>query len=74
MPHFSGLFFFAAAAAQWKKVSEPAKDLIRKMLAYVPTMRISARDALEHEWLKTTDAATDSIDVPSLESTILNIR
>nr|4YSJ_A Chain A, Calmodulin-like domain protein kinase [Eimeria tenella]4YSJ_B Chain B, Calmodulin-like domain protein kinase [Eimeria tenella]4YSM_A Chain A, Calmodulin-like domain protein kinase [Eimeria tenella]4YSM_B Chain B, Calmodulin-like domain protein kinase [Eimeria tenella]4YUQ_A Chain A, Calmodulin-like domain protein kinase [Eimeria tenella]4YUQ_B Chain B, Calmodulin-like domain protein kinase [Eimeria tenella]4YZB_A Chain A, Calmodulin-like domain protein kinase [Eimeria tenella]4YZ len=59
---------------QWKKVSEPAKDLIRKMLAYVPTMRISARDALEHEWLKTTDAATDSIDVPSLESTILNIR
>ncbi|XP_026190356.1 calcium-dependent protein kinase 4 [Cyclospora cayetanensis] len=59
---------------QWKKVSEPAKDLIRKMLAYVPTMRISARDALEHEWLKKTDADTDSIDVPSLESTILNIR
>ncbi|KAL8272027.1 hypothetical protein Esti_004151 [Eimeria stiedai] len=59
---------------QWKKVSEPAKDLIRKMLTYVPTMRISARDALEHEWLKTADGATESIDVPSLESTILNIR
>ncbi|KAL8456151.1 hypothetical protein Emag_000036 [Eimeria magna] len=59
---------------QWKKVSEPAKDLIRKMLTYVPTMRITARDALEHDWLKTADAAAESIDVPSLESTILNIR
>ncbi|CDJ28906.1 uncharacterized protein EMH_0045050 [Eimeria mitis] len=59
---------------QWKKVSEPAKDLIRKMLAYVPTMRISARDALEHPWLKSTERQTDNIDLPSLESTILNIR
>ncbi|OEH75482.1 calmodulin-domain protein kinase [Cyclospora cayetanensis] len=71
----SGLFALSPyKPLKWKKVSEPAKDLIRKMLAYVPTMRISARDALEHEWLKKTDADTDSIDVPSLESTILNIR
>nr|ACP74204.1 calmodulin domain protein kinase [Eimeria bovis] len=59
---------------QWKKVSESAKDLIRKMLTYVPTMRISARDALEHAWLKEAESAADAIDVPSLESTILNIR
>ncbi|CDJ46330.1 CAM kinase, CDPK family TgCDPK1, putative [Eimeria brunetti] len=59
---------------QWKKVSEAAKDLIRKMLAYVPSMRISARDALEHPWFKQADAAAAAIDLPSLESTILNIR
>lgn len=60
---------------QWRKVSEPAKDLIRKMLAYVPSMRISAKDALDHPWIKSTDVtAKDSINLPSLESTILNIR
>lgn len=61
--------------AQWKKVSESAKDLIRKMLTYVPSMRISAREALEHQWIKKyANADIDKIDVPCLETTITNFR
>nr|3HX4_A Chain A, Calmodulin-domain protein kinase 1 [Toxoplasma gondii] len=59
---------------QWKKVSESAKDLIRKMLTYVPSMRISARDALDHEWIQTYTKEQISVDVPSLDNAILNIR
>jgi calcium-dependent protein kinase len=36
----------------WEGVSEEAKDLIRKMLTYDPSQRISAVTALEHEWFK----------------------
>nr|ATD14371.1 calcium-dependent protein kinase 1 [Besnoitia besnoiti] len=59
---------------QWKKVSESAKDLIRKMLTYVPSMRISARDALDHEWIQTYTKEQISVDVPSLDNAILNIQ
>lgn len=60
---------------QWKKVSEPVKDLIRKMLTYVPSMRISAREAVEHPWIKKMAFGdADKIDVPSLETAISNFR
>lgn len=38
--------------AKWKGVSKQAKDLIEKMLTVDPSNRISAKDALEHEWMK----------------------
>jgi len=37
---------------QWNKVGEPAKHLIRMMMFYVPAMRISAEQSLEHEWIR----------------------
>ncbi|CAD8150298.1 unnamed protein product [Paramecium pentaurelia] len=40
--------------SEWKEVSEDAKDLIKKMLVIDPEKRISAHDALQHEWIKIT--------------------
>ena len=35
-----------------KKVSPEAKDLIKKLMTYDPVKRLSAKDALEHNWIK----------------------
>ena len=35
----------------WDNISEPAKDLVRKMLQADPSKRIAAREALQHPWL-----------------------
>lgn len=37
---------------EWDDISEDAKDLVRKMLEYDPSKRISASDALQHTWIK----------------------
>eukprot|EP00914_Ancora_sagittata_P001760 GHVO01004200.1.p1 GENE.GHVO01004200.1~~GHVO01004200.1.p1 ORF type:complete len:523 (+),score=99.29 GHVO01004200.1:36-1604(+) len=64
---------FSFNLPQWRKVSEPAKDLIRRMLTYAPKTRISALEALEHEWLQemTSEKLTD---LPALEATMDNMR
>lgn len=36
----------------WSKIGNQAKDLIRKMLCYDPKKRITAQQALAHEWFK----------------------
>ena len=41
---------------KWNKVSQSAKDLISDMLTYDPNRRISASEALEHEWFKMFEA------------------
>lgn len=58
---------------QWRKVSESAKDLIRRMITYSPAKRITASEALEHHWIQymTKDA---NVDLPSLESSINNMK
>ena len=35
----------------WDKISEPAKDLVRKMLYADPKTRLTAKEALQHPWL-----------------------
>uniref|UniRef100_A0A8C1PJX0 Checkpoint kinase 2 n=1 Tax=Cyprinus carpio TaxID=7962 RepID=A0A8C1PJX0_CYPCA len=37
--------------SQWKKVSNEAKDLIRKLLVVDPEKRLSVEEALTHPWL-----------------------
>lgn len=37
---------------EWKSISEEAKELIKKMLAYEPAKRISAMDVLQDKWFK----------------------
>ena len=34
----------------WSTISKPVKDLIRKMMCIDPVKRISAIQALDHEW------------------------
>ncbi|CAN0847951.1 Calcium-dependent protein kinase 29 [Linum grandiflorum] len=43
----------------WPKISDSAKDLIKKMLARDPRKRITAAQALEHPWLKEGGNASD---------------
>jgi len=38
-------------SARWQYVSDPAKDLIRHMLAVDPEDRITVDEALEHPWV-----------------------
>ena len=37
----------------WNNVSENAKDFISKLLVMDPTKRMTAKDSLNHIWLKT---------------------
>mmetsp|Transcript_131636 Transcript_131636/g.366848 ORF Transcript_131636/g.366848 Transcript_131636/m.366848 type:complete len:617 (+) Transcript_131636:64-1914(+) len=43
---------FSFNAADWKNVSEDAKNLIRMMLKMNPRDRYTAEQALNHEWIK----------------------
>ena len=36
---------------EWEDVSEEAKDLVAKLLAYFPDDRISGHDAIKHPWI-----------------------
>ena len=53
---------------EFKKVSDNAKDLIKKMLHFDYETRISAKQCLEHPWFKDLDANTES-----LEGTLSNL-
>ena len=43
---------FAFPEEDWNTISKGAKDLIRRMLQYEPSKRISTQDCLSHQWLK----------------------
>lgn len=43
---------YSMSGSEWKNVSRDAIDLIKKMLTYDPSHRISAEEALNHAWIK----------------------
>lgn len=43
---------YSYPAEEWANISEGAKDLITKMLTYEPEARITARQALDHPWIR----------------------
>ncbi|XP_066397538.1 calcium-dependent protein kinase 22-like [Miscanthus floridulus] len=43
----------------WPKVSQSAKDLVKKMLDPDPCTRLTAKQVLEHPWLKNADKASN---------------
>jgi serine/threonine protein kinase len=45
---------------EWNSVSKEARDLVLKMTAYDPGERLTAKDALEHPWIKRLVAGTDA--------------
>ncbi|XP_033637334.1 peripheral plasma membrane protein CASK-like [Asterias rubens] len=46
---------------QWDHISEPAKDLIRRMLRVDPRERITVEEALSHPWLIDRDRVTPKV-------------
>ena len=45
----------------WKSVSNDAKDFIRKLLIRNPINRLSAKQALEHPWIKQMKSQEDQV-------------
>jgi calcium-dependent protein kinase len=41
---------YSIEGEEWEYISTEAKDLIKSMLTYDPTKRISAKEAMEHKW------------------------
>lgn len=58
---------------EWDDVSEDAKDLVRKLLTYDPTKRISAGDALQHKWIRTMAVQT-KLESDVATKTLSNLR
>jgi len=56
---------------EWKDVSEQAKDLVTKMLVLDPSKRITAAEAVRHEWLK---ASRDRLSMIMLQSTSQKLK
>ncbi|CAJ2639765.1 unnamed protein product [Trifolium pratense] len=46
----------------WPKISDSAKDLVRKMLIQDPKKRITSAQVLEHPWIKGGNASDKPID------------
>ncbi|TKR93329.1 hypothetical protein L596_007807 [Steinernema carpocapsae] len=42
---------FAMSGGNWNKVSDLAKDLVRRMLHVDPSKRLPARQILQHPWI-----------------------
>jgi serine/threonine protein kinase len=43
----------------WDSISAQAKDLISQCLVITPSQRITAEEALQHPWVKTSDTVSD---------------
>jgi len=63
---------FTFNEADWKSVSEEAKDLIRKLLTFNPKDRITAETALNHPWIQ--HKAISTSDVPINKDLVNNFR
>ena len=47
----------------WKEISEEAKDLLRNLLNVDPSIRWSAKHAMQSSWLKADDELLNSRDI-----------
>ena len=56
----------------WAEISEPAKDLISKLLVVDPSRRTKANAALQHEWICKIDA--DNLSAISLDGSLDSLR
>jgi calcium-dependent protein kinase len=63
---------FTFNQADWRNISEDAKDLIRKLLAFNPKDRFTAEQALNHVWLQKT--APKAAAVPMDKSHVDNLK
>ncbi len=57
----------------WEDITNGAKNLIKKLLTYDPTQRISAEDALKDEWIQRM-ATNEEIKKPVAEKAFNNLK
>mmetsp|Transcript_104625 Transcript_104625/g.272323 ORF Transcript_104625/g.272323 Transcript_104625/m.272323 type:complete len:495 (+) Transcript_104625:75-1559(+) len=63
---------FSFNAADWKNISEDAKNLIRMLLKMNPRDRYTAEQALNHEWIK--NKAPKAVNVSLQSNFVDNLR
>jgi calcium-dependent protein kinase len=63
---------YSMAGQEWKNISKDAVELIKKMLTYDPTARISADAALNHGWIK--KKVVDTFDTKATLAALTNLR
>jgi calcium-dependent protein kinase len=63
---------FSFPSPEWDFISFEAKDLITKMLTFEPHRRISAREALNHQWLH--NASRAPIDTSTARTIFTNLQ
>ncbi len=60
--------------SEWKDISDDAKDLINKLLAYDPMKRISAKEALEHRWFTTASDLDTKVNEERMKKNLQNLK
>lgn len=63
---------FRTDEEEWMTISPEAIDLVNKLLAFDPKKRISAKDALQHEWIQKYSKI--AIDQKLTKNTLNNLR
>lgn len=58
---------------EWEDISDDAKDLVKKMLEYDPSKRISANDALQHKWIR-THTSGEKVEKSLAKKTLSNLK
>ena len=53
---------YSLSGPDWKSISKEAKDLIVKMLTFIPADRITAEEAMNHIWFKKKVADIGGVD------------
>lgn len=64
---------FTLDEPEWDEVSDPAKDLVKKLLTYNPVNRISAIDAMNHPWIS-QNSTVDRVDRNVAKKTLANLQ
>ena len=64
-----GRFFFPPA--EWNGVSAEGKDFISRLLELKPAKRMTAKEALDHPWIKNVPSSEDASVDPSVQERIL---
>lgn len=58
----------------WCKVSEEVRSLVKAMLTYDPSKRISAKEALCHPWFKKFSSSEVSVSSGALSNALTNMK
>ena len=61
---------FSFPDEEWKGITKDAKDFISRLLEFVPSKRMTAKEALEHKWLQSLPSEETKMD-PAVQARIL---